>query len=160
MMEDELVKEYNAWKNEKLRDVDARVSEARKEFSAADKALTKAFCAYDVDRHSKEKENAWILAQDLQRFGFNTDFAPVADVWTVKGNAAIGDRAYSDDYDGAAELIASAVRGFRDGGTLCCLKHFPGHGSTTTDSHEEAAVVQKDLDTLKKEDLKLQKIYL
>lgn len=62
MMEDELVKEYNAWKNEKLRDVDARVSEARKEFSAADKALTKAFCAYDVDRHSKEKENAWILA--------------------------------------------------------------------------------------------------
>ena len=99
-------------------------------------------------------KNAWILAQDLQRFGFNTDFAPVADVWTVKGNIAIGDRAYSDDYDEAAELIASAVRGFRDGGTLCCLKHFPGHGSTATDSHEEAAIVQKDPDTLKKEDLK------
>ena len=99
-------------------------------------------------------KNAWILAQDLQSFGFNTDFAPVADVWTVKGNAAIGDRAYSDDYDEAAELIASAVKGFHDGGTLCCLKHFPGHGSTATDSHEEAAVVQKDLDTLKKEDLK------
>ena len=99
-------------------------------------------------------KNAWILAQDLQSFGFNTDFAPVADVWTVKGNAAIGDRAYSDDYDEAAELIASAVKGFHDGGTLCCLKHFPGHGSTATDSHEEAAVVQKDLATLKKEDLK------
>ena len=99
-------------------------------------------------------KNAWILAQDLQSFGFNTDFAPVADVWTVKGNAAIGDRAYSDDYDEAAELIDSAVKGFHDGGTLCCLKHFPGHGSTATDSHEEAAVVQKDLDTLKKEDLK------
>ena len=99
-------------------------------------------------------KNAWILAQDLQRFGFNTDFAPVADVWTVKGNIAIGDRAYSDDYDEAAELIASAVKGFHDGGALCCLKHFPGHGSTTTDSHEEAAIVQKDLATLKKEDLK------
>ena len=99
-------------------------------------------------------KNAWILAQDLQSFGFNTDFAPVADVWTVKGNIAIGDRAYSDDYDEAAELIASAVKGFHDGGALCCLKHFPGHGSTTTDSHEEAAIVQKDLATLKKEDLK------
>ena len=99
-------------------------------------------------------KNAWILAQDLQRFGFNTDFAPVADVWTVKGNIAIGDRAYSDDYDEAAELIASAVKGFHDGGAICCLKHFPGHGSTATDSHEEAAVVQKDPDTLKKEDLK------
>ena len=99
-------------------------------------------------------KNAWILAQDLQRFGFNTDFAPVADVWTVKGNIAIGDRAYSDDYDEAAELIASAVKGFHDGGALCCLKHFPGHGSTATDSHEEAAIVQKDPDTLKKEDLK------
>lgn len=99
-------------------------------------------------------KNAWILAQDLQSFGFNTDFAPVADVWTVKGNAAIGDRAYSDDYDEAAELIASAVKGFHDGGALCCLKHFPGHGSTTTDSHDEAAIVQKDLETLRKEDLK------
>ena len=99
-------------------------------------------------------KNAWILAQDLGSFGFNTDFAPVADVWTVKGNAAIGDRAYSDDYDEAAELIASAVKGFHDGGALCCLKHFPGHGSTTTDSHDEAAIVQKDLETLRKEDLK------
>ena len=99
-------------------------------------------------------KNAWILAQDLQRFGFNTDFAPVADVWTVKGNIAIGDRAYSDDYDEAAELIASAVKGFHDGGALCCLKHFPGHGSTATDSHEEAAIVQKDPDTKKKEDSK------
>ena len=99
-------------------------------------------------------KNAWILALDLKSFGFNTDFAPVADVWTVKGNIAIGDRAYSDDYDEAAELIASAVKGFHDGGALCCLKHFPGHGSTATDSHEEAAIVQKDLDTLKKEDLK------
>ena len=99
-------------------------------------------------------KNAWILAQDLQSFGFNTDFAPVADVWTVKGNIAIGDRAYSDDYDEAAELIAAAVRGFRDGGAICCLKHFPGHGSTATDSHEEAAIVNKTLETLRGEDLK------
>ena len=99
-------------------------------------------------------QNAWTLAQDLRRFGFNTDFAPVADVWSVKENDVIGNRAYSDDYDQAAELIASAVHGFRDGGVLCALKHFPGHGSTTTDSHVEAADVRKTLDQLKKQDLK------
>lgn len=99
-------------------------------------------------------KNAWILAQDLRRFGFNTDFAPVADVWSEKENTVIGNRAYSDDFDQAAELIASAVRGFRDGGVLCSLKHFPGHGSTKTDSHEEDAVVKKDALTLKEEDLK------
>lgn len=114
----------------------------------------KSMYSYKDDGTKTAYKNAWILAQDLGSFGFNTDLAPVADVWTVKGNSVIGDRAYSDDYDEAAELIASAVRGFRDGGTLCCLKHFPGHGSTTTDSHEEAAFVKKDLEALKKEDLK------
>lgn len=99
-------------------------------------------------------QNARTIARDLKDFGFNTDFAPVADVWTEKQNTVIGNRAYSDDYDEAAALVGSAVRGFRDGGVLCCLKHFPGHGSTTTDSHEEAAIVQKDRQTLLSEDLK------
>ncbi len=58
----ELFKEYEAWKNEKLRGIDARCDKAAKAFAAADKELTKAFCAYDVDKHNKEKENAWILA--------------------------------------------------------------------------------------------------
>ena len=58
----ELFKEYEAWKNEKLRGIDAKRSKAAKEFEAADRALTKAFCAYDVDRQNKQKENAWILA--------------------------------------------------------------------------------------------------
>ena len=58
----ELFKEYEAWKNEKLRGIDAERSKATKEFATADGALTKAFCAYDVDRQNKQKENAWILA--------------------------------------------------------------------------------------------------
>ena len=114
----------------------------------------KSMYSYKNEGTRTAYKNAWILAQDLGSFGFNTDFAPVADVWTVKGNAAIGDRAYSDDYDEAAELIASAVKGFHDGGAICCLKHFPGHGSTATDSHEETAIVNKDLETLREEDLK------
>lgn len=99
-------------------------------------------------------DNAQTLAHDIAGYGFNTDFAPVADVWSNKKNTAIGDRAYSDDYDEAATLVAAAVGGFRDAGVICCLKHFPGHGSTTTDSHNGAATVDKTLPQLRQEDLK------
>lgn len=99
-------------------------------------------------------DNAQTIARDIAAYGFNTDFAPVADVWTNKRSSAIGDRAYSDDYDEAAELVAAAVKGFHDGGVICCLKHFPGHGSTATDSHNGAATVDKTLPQLRQEDLK------
>lgn len=99
-------------------------------------------------------DNAQIIARDIAAYGFNTDFAPVADVWTNKRSNAIGDRAYSDDYDEAAELVAAAVKGFHDGGVICCLKHFPGHGSTAADSHDGAATVDKTLPQLRQEDLK------
>lgn len=99
-------------------------------------------------------DNAQTIARDIAAYGFNTDFAPVADVWTNKRSNAIGDRAYSDDYDEAAELVAAAVKGLHDGGVICCLKHFPGHGSTETDSHDGAATVDKTLPQLRQEDLK------
>lgn len=99
-------------------------------------------------------DNAQTIARDIAAYGFNTDFAPVADVWTNKRSNAIGDRAYSDDYDEAATLVAAAVEGFHDGGVICCLKHFPGHGSTATDSHNGAATVDKTLPQLRQEDLK------
>ena len=98
--------------------------------------------------------NAAILSGDLKRYGFNTDFAPVADVWSNPANTVIGDRAYSDNYDEAATLVSAAVQGFRDSGVICTLKHFPGHGSTVTDSHYDFAVVNKTLPQLRQEDLK------
>lgn len=94
--------------------------------------------------------NARTIGSDLAGFGFNTDLAPVADVWTNPENEVIGERAYSDDPAIAAELVAAAVQGFHDSGTICCLKHFPGHGSTRTDSHEEAAFVDETLEQLRK----------
>lgn len=99
------------------------------------------------------RRNARTLGADLAAFGFNTDLAPVADVWSNPENEVIGERAYSDDFAAAAELVATAVRGFHDSGTICCLKHFPGHGSTRTDSHEEAAYVDASLDALRRHEL-------
>ncbi len=93
--------------------------------------------------------NAKTIGTDMVSCLFNTDFAPVADVWTNPENTVIGDRAYSDDFEQAAELVASAVRGFTDAGVICCLKHFPGHGDPSTDTHEGAAVVSKSLDELR-----------
>lgn len=98
-------------------------------------------------------DNAQTIARDIAAYGFNTDFAPVADVWTNKRSNAIGDRAYSDDYDEAAELVAAAVKGFHDGGVICCLKHFPGHGSTEADSHLGTSVTDRTLDELREAEL-------
>lgn len=87
--------------------------------------------------------NAKTIGSEIADFGFNVDFAPVADVWTNPDNTVIGRRAYSDDPAEAAALVAAAVRGFHDGGVACVLKHFPGHGDTAEDSHLGAAYSDK-----------------
>jgi len=98
---------------------------------------------------SKAFENAATIAGDMLSLGFNTDFAPVADVWTNPANTVIGNRAYSDSFDEAAELVAAAVEGFKDGGVICTLKHFPGHGDTIEDSHSSLAIVHRSVDELR-----------
>lgn len=97
--------------------------------------------------------NAQIIAEDMAACGFNTDLAPVADVWSNPENTVIGDRAYSRDFAQATQLIPAAVEGFHAGGVACVLKHFPGHGDTNEDSHTGAAYVNKTLDQLREEEL-------
>ena len=94
-------------------------------------------------------QNALTIGTDMVSCLFNTDFAPVADVWTNPANTVIGDRAYSDEFGQASELVAAAVRGFTESGVICCVKHFPGHGDTSTDTHEGAAVVDKSPEELR-----------
>lgn len=88
------------------------------------------------------------LGTELGALGFNLDFAPVADVYSNPDNPVIGHRAFSSDPDTAAEMVAACVEGFGDSGTLCVLKHFPGHGDTATDSHYGAALSHKTLEEL------------
>ncbi len=85
------------------------------------------------------------IGSELAAYGFNLDFAPVADVNSNPANPVIGSRAFSSEPETAAELVAACVGGFRASGMLCTLKHFPGHGDTATDSHYGAAVVQKTM---------------
>lgn len=98
---------------------------------------------YKDDGDKTAYENAYTIANDMSALGFNLDFAPVADVWSNPDNTVIGERAYSDDYAQAAELVGNAVKGFNDGGVMCTLKHFPGHGDTAEDSHYSSAYVHR-----------------
>jgi len=98
---------------------------------------------YKDDGDETAYENAYTIANDMSALGFNLDFAPVADVWSNPDNTVIGERAYNDDYAQAAELVGNAVKGFNDGGVMCTLKHFPGHGDTAEDSHYSSAYVHR-----------------
>ena len=97
-------------------------------------------------------QNAKTIGEDISAIGVNLDLAPVADVWTNPANTVIGTRAYSDDYEQAANLVGSAVAGFHDGGVMCVLKHFPGHGDTKEDSHYGTAITNKALEEMRDEE--------
>lgn len=79
----------------------------------------------------------------LRFYGFNLDFAPVADVDSNPANPVIGRRAYSTDAQQTAQMVAAAVEGFHEAGMLCTVKHFPGHGDTGQDSHYGTATSYK-----------------
>ena len=71
----------------------------------------------------------------LKRYGFDIDFAPVADVNTNPENIVIGKRAFSDDPAVAAPMVTNYLQGLKDAGITGCIKHFPGHGDTKADTH-------------------------
>lgn len=104
---------------------------------------------YKDDGRDTAFTNAEIIGNDLMTYGFNLDFAPVADVWSNPDNTVIGERAYSDSFTDAAELVSYAVKGFHASGVMCTLKHFPGHGNTNEDSHYKMAYVYSTLDELR-----------
>ena len=89
------------------------------------------------------------LARQLGALGFNLDFAPVADVVTNPNNTEIGSRSYSSDPQVAGALVGAMVEGLQRNGMLSCLKHFPGHGSTETNSHLDKSVSTRTVDELR-----------
>lgn len=89
------------------------------------------------------------LGRQLRELGFNLDFAPVADIRSNPQNTVIGNRAFSSDPNKAAELVTACVKGFSLEDLISCVKHFPGHGDTMQDSHDEYASTDKTLDQLR-----------
>jgi beta-N-acetylhexosaminidase len=82
------------------------------------------------------------LAAELRAVGINLDYAPVLDVHTNPANPVIGDRALAERADDVARLGRILLRGLQEAGVAACGKHFPGHGDTSTDSHEVLPIVE------------------
>ncbi len=91
---------------------------------------------------SKAKEAGSAIAAYLSEYGFNLDFAPVADV-ILEGNSIIGDRSFGSNAGDDAAMVSACVEGLQEGNVSACLKHFPGLGSTTEDTHEGMATSEK-----------------
>ncbi|MGE9363227.1 glycoside hydrolase family 3 N-terminal domain-containing protein [Isoptericola nanjingensis] len=92
------------------------------------------------------------LGRLLAAAGVDLDLAPVLDVDTP-GNPVIGVRAFGTDAEAVARHGVAFARGLQRGGVGTCAKHFPGHGSTTVDSHLALPVVEADARTLRGRDL-------
>ncbi|GAA1793591.1 glycoside hydrolase family 3 protein [Planosporangium flavigriseum] len=96
---------------------------------------------------------AWAAAgADLHAVGINVDFAPVADVVGPDGGF-MGSRSYGSDPKAVSEQVSAAVQGLRDAGIAATLKHFPGHGHTSGDSHTELPALSQSADALAAGDL-------
>ena len=89
------------------------------------------------------------LGQDLKKYMFNVDFAPVADVIVYEKNSEIGDRSFGSDPYQVGDMVQWVVKGLEENGVSSVLKHFPGHGSTKTNSHTGKSESTRTLDELR-----------
>ena len=97
---------------------------------------------------NKAFEAGQTIGRYLSEYGFNLDFAPVADVNTNPKNPVIGARAFSSDAEVVAKMTREFAKGLRSCGVLSVFKHFPGHGDTSGDTHTGYAESRKTLDEL------------
>ncbi|VAX22240.1 beta-N-acetylglucosaminidase [hydrothermal vent metagenome] len=89
------------------------------------------------------EEVYYLMGKVLSALGFNLDYAPVLDLDTNKENPVIGDRSFGCESNKVSQFGRSAIRGLRKSGMLACCKHFPGHGDTSLDSHEQLPVDER-----------------
>lgn len=81
------------------------------------------------------------IARQCKRIGVQLNFAPVADINNNPDNPVINDRSFGEDRLNVAAKAYQYMMGLQDGGVLACAKHFPGHGDTNIDSHEDLPVI-------------------
>jgi len=106
------------------------------------------------EAEAKEKlfQNFAEIGADLAEVGINVDCAPVLDVLTAKTHQVIGDRAYGTEGNQVAELGRKVCEGLLSSGVYPVIKHIPGHGRGTSDSHLELPTVDASLEELRAAD--------
>lgn len=101
-----------------------------------------------IDDPAMSRSVGEALGRELRALGFHVDFWPVADLATEPTNPIVGTRAAGDEPERAGGIVAAVVEGLQSAGVAAAVKHFPGHGRTTIDSHEALPVVEADRETL------------
>ena len=127
-----------------------RVSRLPKGFTIFPPAAMVAAC------HSPDLayQAAAVTAQELRAVGINMNMAPVLDVNSNPSNPIIGNRAFAEDPDEVCSMGEATIAGLHDHKVLACGKHFPGHGDTSTDSHEELPIAKLSKERLERIELK------
>lgn len=91
----------------------------------------------DTDSTALAFDFAKAMGKELKAVGINFNFSPCTDTLLNEKNEVIGDRAFSKDHEVVGKFASSVIRGFKKEGVLTCTKHFPGHGYSALDSHDE-----------------------
>lgn len=99
-------------------------------------------------------ECAEIMAKELKAVGVNVIYAPVADINTNPENPIIGRRSFGETEEIVSKMVSAQVRGFVTGGVEPVVKHFPGHGDTSQDSHTHLPRVSTPLQTILDREIK------
>jgi beta-N-acetylhexosaminidase len=107
----------------------------------------------ETGRLDLAEKSAHVLGQETKAVGINMNFAPVVDVNNNARNPVIGIRSFSDVPETVVSFGKKALQGYRQASILTCLKHFPGHGDVTVDSHEDLPVLNKTKEELEKVEL-------
>ncbi len=100
----------------------------------------------------RAKNEFLYIGEGLLSAGINVDLAPVLDVSKDPDSHFMGKRIISSDENTVSEIGAACVDGLHEAGVLSIVKHFPGHGSTNTDSHDTTPKVSKSYDSLRSYD--------
>jgi beta-N-acetylhexosaminidase len=110
---------------------------------------------YDLDSSlglAAARLSARLIAHDLSKIGVTVDCLPLADVPVAGADAVIGDRAYGTEPGKVAAIARGVANGLEDGGILPILKHIPGHGRATADTHFALPTVDTSENELKRTD--------
>ncbi|MES2121337.1 MAG: glycoside hydrolase family 3 N-terminal domain-containing protein, partial [Chlamydiota bacterium] len=93
------------------------------------------------------------IGRQLGMLGVHVNFAPVVDINSNPKNPVIGMRAFGSDRETVAQFGIAYMQGLQDSGIIACAKHFPGHGDTSEDSHEELPLLLHSLKQLEEREL-------
>ena len=98
-------------------------------------------------------KSAYYISEEIKALGINMNFAPTVDIFTNHESTIIGTRSFGDDPVKVGLLGAAYVAGSKAAGVIPTVKHFPGHGDTSLDSHGHLPEINIDLETLENREL-------